>query len=93
MAMSKFTSLPSLRRQNLLAELYVATPFCLALGNNSSRPLTVKLWLLLLTPRHSSGLKQACPDGVFVTLTPGDPSLWSGVIFVRDGTVFEPFPP
>ncbi|KAI1503928.1 ubiquitin-conjugating enzyme/RWD-like protein [Biscogniauxia marginata] len=32
-----------------------------------------------------AGLKQACPDGVFVSLTPGDPSLWSGVIFVRGG--------
>ncbi|KAI0409046.1 ubiquitin-conjugating enzyme [Xylaria palmicola] len=32
-----------------------------------------------------TGLKQACPDGVYVGLTPGDPSLWSGVIFVRDG--------
>ncbi|GAP82481.1 putative ubiquitin-conjugating enzyme [Rosellinia necatrix] len=32
-----------------------------------------------------AGLKQACPDGVYVALTPGDPSLWSGAIFVRDG--------
>ncbi|KAI1877434.1 hypothetical protein JX265_003442 [Neoarthrinium moseri] len=32
-----------------------------------------------------AGLKQACPEGIFVSLTPGDPSLWSGVIFVRDG--------
>ncbi|KAH6659480.1 ubiquitin-conjugating enzyme/RWD-like protein [Truncatella angustata] len=32
-----------------------------------------------------AGLKQACPDGIFVSLTPGDPTLWSGVIFVRDG--------
>ncbi|KAI1450249.1 UBC-like protein [Annulohypoxylon stygium] len=32
-----------------------------------------------------AGLKQACPEGVFVSLTPGDPSLWSGVLFVRDG--------
>ncbi|KAI0457614.1 ubiquitin-conjugating enzyme [Xylaria acuta] len=32
-----------------------------------------------------AGLKQACPDGVYVGLTPGDPSLWSGAIFVRDG--------
>ncbi|KAK9774797.1 putative Ubiquitin-conjugating enzyme/RWD-like protein [Seiridium cardinale] len=32
-----------------------------------------------------AGLKQACPDGIFVSLTPGDSSLWSGVIFVRDG--------
>ncbi|OAA58376.1 hypothetical protein SPI_06449 [Niveomyces insectorum RCEF 264] len=29
--------------------------------------------------------EKACPDGIFVTLTPGDPSLWSGVIFVRKG--------
>lgn len=32
-----------------------------------------------------SSLKYACPDGVFVSLTPGDPTLWSGVIFVRSG--------
>ncbi|KAI0014367.1 UBC-like protein [Xylariaceae sp. FL0662B] len=32
-----------------------------------------------------AGLKQACPDGVYMSLTPGDPSLWSGVLFVRDG--------
>ncbi|KAK3943892.1 hypothetical protein QBC46DRAFT_361628 [Diplogelasinospora grovesii] len=34
---------------------------------------------------RSAGLKQACASGVFVSLTPGDPSLWSGVIFVRKG--------
>lgn len=50
---AKLASLPSLRRQHLLAEF--------------------------------AGLKQACPSGVFVSLTPGDPSLWSGVIFVRRG--------
>ncbi len=33
----------------------------------------------------SAGLKQACPHGVFVSLTPGDPTLWSGAIFVRKG--------
>ncbi|KAK8029117.1 Protein crossbronx-like protein [Apiospora marii] len=32
-----------------------------------------------------SGLKQSCPEGIFVSLTPGDPALWSGVVFVRDG--------
>ncbi|KAK3502664.1 ubiquitin-conjugating enzyme/RWD-like protein [Neurospora crassa] len=32
-----------------------------------------------------AGLKQACPNGVFVSLTPDDPNLWSGVIFVRKG--------
>ncbi|EPE08682.1 ubiquitin-conjugating enzyme [Ophiostoma piceae UAMH 11346] len=52
MSNSKLASLPSLRRQTLLAEF--------------------------------SGLKQACPEGVFVSLTPGDPSLWSGVIFVHN---------
>ncbi|KAL8338872.1 hypothetical protein RB598_007265 [Gaeumannomyces tritici] len=53
MASLKLSSLPSLRRQNLLAEF--------------------------------AGLKQARPDGVFVSLTPGDPTLWSGVMFVRKG--------
>ncbi|TVY89386.1 Protein crossbronx-like protein [Lachnellula willkommii] len=32
-----------------------------------------------------SSLKYACPHGVFMSLTPGDPTLWSGVIFVRKG--------
>ncbi|KAK3990089.1 protein crossbronx [Cladorrhinum sp. PSN332] len=32
-----------------------------------------------------AALKQASPPGVFVSLTPGDPSLWSGIIFVRHG--------
>ncbi|GAB1318942.1 hypothetical protein MFIFM68171_09152 [Madurella fahalii] len=32
-----------------------------------------------------AGLKQACPHGIYVSLTPGDPSLWSGVMFVRKG--------
>ncbi|RFU25936.1 hypothetical protein B7463_g10405, partial [Scytalidium lignicola] len=32
-----------------------------------------------------SSLKYACPQGVYMTLTPGDPTLWSGVIFVRTG--------
>ena len=38
----------------------------------------------------SAGLKQACPEGIFVSLTPGDPSLWSGVLFVRDGESSDP---
>lgn len=32
-----------------------------------------------------AGLKQACPEGMFVSLTPGDPTMWSGVLFVRNG--------
>ncbi|KAK7957101.1 Ubiquitin-conjugating enzyme [Apiospora aurea] len=32
-----------------------------------------------------AGLKQSCPEGIFVSLTPGDPALWTGVVFVRDG--------
>ncbi|KAI8935535.1 hypothetical protein NX059_008105 [Plenodomus lindquistii] len=34
---------------------------------------------------HSSSLRYAQLDGVFVSITPGDPSLWVGVIFVRKG--------
>lgn len=30
-------------------------------------------------------MKQACPEGVFISLTPDDPALWAGVLFVRDG--------
>ncbi|PHH65346.1 hypothetical protein CDD81_2758 [Ophiocordyceps australis] len=32
-----------------------------------------------------SGLRQACPDGIFMSLTPGDATLWSAVLFVRNG--------
>ncbi|ESZ99601.1 hypothetical protein SBOR_0012 [Sclerotinia borealis F-4128] len=31
-----------------------------------------------------SSLKYACPHGVFMSLTPGDPTLWSGVLFYPD---------
>lgn len=33
----------------------------------------------------SAGLKQACPEGMFISLTPGNPTIWSGVLFVRKG--------
>ena len=66
-------SLPSLRKQHLLSELFV-------LARPSIRPSP-------LSDLHvvSAGLKQACPEGIFVTITPGDPTLWSAVLFVRDG--------
>ncbi|KAH6717293.1 ubiquitin-conjugating enzyme/RWD-like protein [Leptodontidium sp. MPI-SDFR-AT-0119] len=32
-----------------------------------------------------SSLKYACPHGVFMSLMPGDPTLWSGVLFIRKG--------
>ncbi|KAJ5948226.1 hypothetical protein N7466_001241 [Penicillium verhagenii] len=32
-----------------------------------------------------SSLRHAAPPGVYVSLAPGDPTLWSGVIFVRSG--------
>ncbi|KAG7126275.1 Protein crossbronx like protein [Verticillium longisporum] len=32
-----------------------------------------------------SGLKQACPEGIFVSLTPGEVTLWSGAMFIRRG--------
>ncbi|TVY82525.1 Protein crossbronx-like protein [Lachnellula suecica] len=38
-------------------------------------------------------LKYACPHGVFMSLTPGDPTLWSGVIFVRKACLAGPYAP
>ncbi|KAJ5523862.1 hypothetical protein N7494_010512 [Penicillium frequentans] len=32
-----------------------------------------------------SSLRHAAPPGVYVSLAPGDPTLWSGIIFVRSG--------
>ncbi|CEO59090.1 hypothetical protein PMG11_03778 [Penicillium brasilianum] len=32
-----------------------------------------------------ASLRQAAPLGVYVSLAPGDPTLWNGVIFVRSG--------
>ncbi|APA09059.1 hypothetical protein sscle_04g038290 [Sclerotinia sclerotiorum 1980 UF-70] len=53
MAPQQLSTLPTVRKQNLLVEF--------------------------------SSLKYACPHGVFMSLTPGDPTLWSGVLFVRKG--------
>lgn len=39
---------------------------------------------------HSSSLRHAQLDGVFVSITPADPALWVGVIFVRKGTSHLP---
>ena len=46
--------------------------------------LGVVVHSLCLTP-GSSSLRAAPLHGVFVSITPGDPSLWVGVIFVRKG--------
>src|ERR1700749_3939206 len=62
-------NLLSVSRQALLVELYV--PY-----SHGCSPLTT---------RRSASLRHACPEGVFVTITPGQPSLWSGVLFVRKG--------
>ncbi|KAF1981354.1 hypothetical protein K402DRAFT_415553 [Aulographum hederae CBS 113979] len=32
-----------------------------------------------------ASLQYACPEGLYVALTPGDPTLWAGVLFVRRG--------
>ncbi|KAL5687925.1 hypothetical protein EMGR_001239 [Emarellia grisea] len=32
-----------------------------------------------------ASLKHATPSGIYMSITPGDPTLWSGVIFVRSG--------
>ena len=34
---------------------------------------------------NSSNLKLTCPDGVYLSLTPKNPQLWSGVLFIRGG--------
>ncbi|KAL9128319.1 MAG: hypothetical protein Q9217_002974 [Psora testacea] len=33
----------------------------------------------------SASLKQGCPDGIYISLKPGNPLQWSGVLFVRKG--------
>ena len=33
----------------------------------------------------SASLRALCPDGIYLSLTTGDPRLWSGVYFVRTG--------
>jgi hypothetical protein len=33
----------------------------------------------------SASLKYVCPSGVYVSLTPGDPAIWVGVMFIRKG--------
>ncbi|KAF4308082.1 ubiquitin-conjugating enzyme [Botryosphaeria dothidea] len=30
-----------------------------------------------------ASLRHGCPDGVYMSITPGDPSTWTGVIFIR----------
>jgi hypothetical protein len=86
-ATAKMGSLPAMKRQHLLAELYVLLiiPSNLLLQTWNSRLHGV------LTCISSAGLKQACPHGIYVSLTPGDPTLWSGVIFVRKGPASLPF--
>ncbi|KAL8642481.1 MAG: hypothetical protein Q9228_000831 [Teloschistes exilis] len=32
-----------------------------------------------------SNLKRRCPEGIYLALTPGDPTQWSGTFFVRKG--------
>jgi hypothetical protein len=71
MVSQRLSSLSAVRKQHLLVELYA----------DSSLPKPFNQ----LISSHSSSLKYACPHGVFMSLTPGDPTLWSGVIFVRKG--------
>ena len=34
----------------------------------------------------SSSLRDHCPEGLYLSLTPGDASLWVAVLFIRKGT-------
>lgn len=48
-------------------------------------PVPVIALFLYCSPADSASLKYAAPPGVYVTIAPGDPTLWSGVLFVRSG--------
>ena len=50
--------------------------------------MLLKLVQFKLTETPSASLKHVCPEGIYVTITHGDASLWSGVLFVRRGTAF-----
>ncbi|KAL8859515.1 MAG: hypothetical protein Q9178_003914 [Gyalolechia marmorata] len=39
----------------------------------------------ITTPSSIANLKTTCPDGIYMSLTPGKPTQWSGVLFVREG--------
>ncbi|KAL9583051.1 MAG: hypothetical protein Q9212_002931 [Teloschistes hypoglaucus] len=40
-----------------------------------------------LTRADSVNLKRRCPEGIYLALTPGDPTQWSGTFFVRKGRI------
>lgn len=39
----------------------------------------------------SASLRSACPEGVYLCLKPGEPSQWSGILFVREGILCKHF--
>lgn len=65
------------RRQNLLIELYAFPP-------------SFHIFTYLTPGYRSASLKYAAPQGVYMSLSPQEPSLWWGVMFVRKGS---PLPP
>jgi hypothetical protein len=40
---------------------------------------------LIAFPISSASLNHAAPPGVYVSVAPNDPTLWTAVIFVRSG--------
>jgi hypothetical protein len=79
------SSLSTLLHQGCLMQPYRAFPrfkgsnYCL-----TCTPSILCPWLLSL-PSPSTIYKDKFPDGIYLSLTPGDPSLWSGVLFVHSG--------
>jgi hypothetical protein len=69
MASKRVLNTFAMRKQHLLVEL------CVSLQSKRCK----------LTKDSSSGLKNACPEGIYMSLSPGDPTLWAGVMFVRRG--------
>ena len=66
-------SLPAVRKQHLLVELYV----CKSIRGTVSVVADEGLC--------SASLKYVCPSGVYVSITPGNPAIWVGVMFIRRG--------
>ena len=42
-----------------------------------------------MAARGSASLKHVCPEGIYLSLTPACPTEWSGVLFVRKGSLTD----
>lgn len=75
MASERVKNLASVRKQHLLVELCVG---------GSVRPWQAN-GQLNIAGLPSASLKYAGLQGIYMSVTPGNPRSWSGIIFVREG--------